>query len=93
MKPLELSQEQKEKLILMCKALFPEYDIFEIEKDGYLLFVNKKCPAIHWFEFCMTHLRKALKVHYDDLYRTSIGISQDVHPIDYLYEQYLKLKK
>lgn len=43
---------------------------------------------IPWFEFCMINLRKGLKIHYDNLYRTSIGITPEVHPVDYLYEQF-----
>jgi len=64
MKPIELTEEHKTKLLEMCKVLFPEYietylgvNDYDLEPDGYIYFIkNKNITRIHWFEFCMTHL-------------------------------------
>jgi len=64
MKPIELTEEHKSKLLEMCKVLFPEYietylgvNDYDLEPDGYIYFIkNKNITRIHWFEFCMTHL-------------------------------------
>jgi len=62
MKSIELTEKHKEKLLEMCKTLFPEYnDIIMFSKDqevnyeeeDFIDFDNKH---IHWFEFVMTTL-------------------------------------
>lgn len=60
---------------------------------------------IHWFEFCMTHLIDKLSIEFaksegeDDsclkeefLFHLS-KIKNKIHPVDYLYKEFLKLKK
>jgi hypothetical protein len=65
MNPIELTQEHKEKLLEMCKALFPEYH-FTLDKwkQCFVTFGLKTKDLyeehIHWFEFCMTHLCKKM---------------------------------
>ena len=58
---------------------------------------------IHWFEFCMTILPEKLYPLYDsftngtgadfqeDMYQSCI-CNKQMHPIDYIYEQFKKLK-
>lgn len=101
MKNIELTEEHKSKLLEMCKELFPEYKDYkwdvvhctdDIKYNG-ILFMYKKDgndDEFHWFEFCMTHLVRELMCkntkHAQQLF---MGLK---HPIDYLYEQFLKLK-
>jgi len=68
MKSIELTKEQKDKLLEMCKALFPELTDLEIRdsmEDFCFKFEhicieygrkNNNLVIIHWFEFCMTKL-------------------------------------
>ena len=59
MKPIELTTEQKEKLLEMCKNLFPEMDAFMINDNGMILGTWGQSTdgiSIHWFEFSMTWL-------------------------------------
>ena len=35
MSPIELTSEHKSKLLEMCKALFPEYTIYEVQKENH----------------------------------------------------------
>lgn len=59
---------------------------------------EKYVEGIHWFEFCMTHLatkifnglKLNLKIDISS-YRGRI-IQYEEHPIDYLFEEFLKLK-
>ena len=97
MKTIKLTEEQKNKLLEMCKVLFPEYD-FTIDKFSqcFVTFGLKTKDLyeqhIHWFEFCMTHLRTKLNLHHDDMYlTTNPGIDTFKHPIDYLYKQFKNL--
>jgi hypothetical protein len=108
MKPIELTQEHKSKLLEMCNKLFPQYQEIDIEiEDNYegtqdYVQLIKKCKItiyIHWFEFCMTHLVKKLKVRpsllenraWSTLELTGSKFRLN-HPIDYLYEEFKKLK-
>lgn len=80
MNSIELTEQHREKLLEMCKALFPEYpevimttDYFMVE-TGEIEFRNWKdidhrkwitTKPIHWFEFCYKHLaKKVLKSNY-----------------------------
>jgi len=72
MKPLELTKEQKDKLLEMAKALFPEYsfrfgknDYYGDKNNQYLWSDNKNVSDIHWFEFCLTYL--ANKIYFPDI--------------------------
>ena len=143
MKTIKLTEEQKSRLLEMCKVLFPKYLSIEYwDFDSYsdhcgiggdeqiencLCFYPQKLPlnkenpptidwenvqidnipiTIHWFEFCMTHLVTKLRsynpVHEQtpkqlmDFYSFYWDVSNyqmtQTHPIDYLYEQFKKLK-
>jgi hypothetical protein len=104
MKAIELTEQHKSKLLEMCKVLFPDYMVFEIDNDGYLLFVDNKCSAIHWFEFVHTYLMYKLSYEFSkipnvqgrpihiELWELNKGSHFTIHPIDYLYEKFLKLK-
>jgi len=106
MQPIQLTQNHKDKLLEMCKTLFPEYEFYDekrVSKD-YICYKNKNTnfEGIHWFEFCMTILINKL---IDDKQHTnwSIDLSdKDIlilniqnnkqETIDYLYLEFLKLK-
>ena len=114
MKPIELTKEQKNKLLEMCKKLFPEYWILELDVPNNLnnkhLFIigflegNDYIPGcdlyMHWFEFCWNILNKIL-ANKPPLYileqiqlfgMTCFNKFPSVHPVDYLYEEFKKLK-
>lgn len=64
---------------------------------------NPKLNEIHWFEFCMIYLQNQILVKASqlnksddlgyDFFRKLINSWYTSHPINYLYEQFLKLKK
>lgn len=73
MKPIELTEDQKNRLLEMCKALFPEYHkwcfyhpiskanmIVAFKKDNDSDLYDNCDIFIHWFEFCMTHLAEKI---------------------------------
>lgn len=106
MKSIELSGLQREHLLEMCNKLFPKYkrknfNSWEFGEDDYgmiefLMYEdNKKLKAIHWFEFCIMDL--TTKIYNILQPSTTITlmrghVAQEDHPIDYLYEQFLKIK-
>ena len=69
MTTITLTEKHKEKLIEMCKALFPEYKYWHLHSgscdlctENTLDFAKDVMPRwnswnrVHWFEFVMTHL-------------------------------------
>ncbi len=95
MESIELTEEHRSKLLEMCRILFPEMFGLTIQDNGYLNYYEYKKHAnyddrFHWFEFCMTHLARILMCkntkHMQQLF---MGLK---HPIDYLYEEFKKLK-
>ena len=69
MKQIEITEKQREKLLEMCKVLFPEYKYWNLHggscdlcMENTLDYSVKEKPKwnswnrIHWFEFCMTYL-------------------------------------
>ncbi len=99
MKPLQLTNEHKEKLLEMCKALFPEYKHFGFENDysdeGMMEYHNNdwnKMKLIHWYEFCHTQLVDKIFNKYNNKLQCIID-TWCGNPIDYLYEQFITLKK
>ena len=75
----------------------------EGEDNNILLFFSGKAeiaPSIHWFEFCMTYLVN--KVFHDSMKHDYIKeehdslitglLRNDLHPIDYIYDKFKKLK-
>ena len=103
MKPIELTKEHKSKLLEMCEKLFPEYD-FTLDKwEQCFVTLGLKSKVvydshIHWFEFCMTHLFTKVIVEQYGYMSISHAMSNGYytiysnHPIDYLYEEFKKLK-
>jgi hypothetical protein len=74
MKPIELTEKHKEKLLEMCRILFPEYKYWNLHNgtcdlcmENTLDYSTEEKPKwnswnrIHWFEFCMTHLCDKIK--------------------------------
>lgn len=119
MKSIELTEEQKNKLLEMCKALFPDYVNIQIVYTNLLQFSGENNFVIHWFEFCMTHLSTAIfnkKYNFDHMMtadleqevscewdselmdRVSFHVANPTrtdnwHPVDYLYSEFLKFSK
>ena len=74
MKAIEINEKQKEMLLEMCKALYPELTDLVIRdsmEDFCLSFEHicieygrddKNFKIIHWFEFCMTSLTNKLAI-------------------------------
>ena len=109
MKNIEINNKQKENLLEMCKALFPDYFYWEL--DHHIITAHIKGNddeiyedepydiAIHWFELCLIHLApKILDNSCGDNETSELGyfgygpdINED-HPVDYLYEEFKKLK-
>ena len=100
MKNIEINNKQKENLLEMCKKLFPEYPDLQFgvkEKHNwskeYLVFgLTGNEPIIHWFEFCMTHLANKVFIQDESLNDFLLTFNISKHPIDYLYEEFKKLK-
>lgn len=104
MKPLELTKEQKDKLLDMCNSLFPKEGVFFTINCGDIYYSDRgKYPGetIHWFEFCWKILNKIC-----EKIKSPIEITKKVeifglicfnnfesqHPVDYLYSEFKKLK-
>lgn len=69
MKPIELTEKQKEQLLEMCKKLFPEYKHFgfvnDFSDEGIMEYHNNdwnKMKLVHWFEFTTKRLAPNLFV-------------------------------
>lgn len=102
MKPIELTEEHKKKLLEMCRVLYPEYKNFELEiepqydgNDGFIFYLdenNLHNDPIHWFEFCryyiFVEINKRSKRSWKE---TSLEFMNCKHPITYLYEQFKKI--
>jgi hypothetical protein len=104
MKALQLTEEHKVKLLEMCNKLFPEYKDLNYYKDYIGIGWSKQ---IHWFEFCMTWLShkiifnsnnklSACNHNHASLLESTMSIfygeKHGIHPVDYLYEEFLKIK-
>ena len=113
MKPIELTDIQKDKLLEMTGKLFPKYGEVQflrsyMVKDEdltgspYLRWYDNRSGKmilieIHWFEFCMTYLKNKILdvVDYSEIEKFLMGClfqCEMPHPVDYLYEQFKKLK-
>lgn len=112
MKPIELTEEHKSKLLEMCKELFieskPKIDsnnivsLWILDSEG--LSEGEYNFKIHWFEFCMTYLMYKLSYEFSkipnikgrsihiELWELNKGDYFKKHPVDYLYEEFKKLK-
>ena len=99
MSAMQLTEEQKNKLLEMCKALFPEYVNVKFTWPNRVTFWQEKGDniSIHWFEFCMTWLAEAIlkdvtfykegKVFEVSEFRGSWK-EWNIHPIDFLYYRF-----
>lgn len=106
MTPIQLTEEHKSKLLEMCKALFPEMDAHTVkdveDSNGMILGTwgqSTNGIAIHWFEFCMTYLiQKISQINpktdhdYEHLIEGLFINTNEKHPVDFLYEEFKKLK-
>lgn len=101
MKPIELTEEHKSKLLEMCKVLFPKYKYYDIWNNDIILgTISRKNDtdesdeflenliSIHWFEFCHEYL--SVKIFGD--YNIIFSGPNRPHPVDYLYAEFLKIK-
>jgi len=129
MKAIELTKGHKDKLLEMCRKLFPKYkwqfasDYGSINDDTQVdsliqwkttgKYSQSMINTFHWFEFCMTHLvEKIFNLFNEDdedfydryinngasFYGVGVNeiifvmLSSKEHPVDYLYEEFKKLK-
>ena len=107
MKSIKLTKEHKAKLLEMCNKLFSKEGKFFTVLDGDIYYSkNGKFPglSIHWFEFCMTYLVYKLSYEFSQipnikgeaihlkLWELNKGDYFIMHPVDYLYEEFKKLK-
>lgn len=108
MKPLELTEEHKIKLLEMFRELFPEYTRIEFYEIYNIEFeINNTSNTIHWFEFCLLHLSEKIYKTFskiteeDNWYGSHLNWAintmytkkpHKIHLIDYLYEEFKKLK-
>lgn len=134
MKALEITKEQKDRLLEMAEKLFPEYNdkseggtgpicfhhageypgmLFGFKSNGEDGDLYRDASLfIHWFEFCIIWIPEKIVSHpkfnnefiiempqyYDDsevidyIMESCVSLIKDINPIDYLYEEFLKLK-
>jgi len=77
---------------ILLDGTFVKIPKFE-EGDSEPLKYNVQFNYIHWFEFCIKHLIPKLDEGIQDIIDSRILFCELPNPIDYLYEQFLKLKK
>ncbi len=89
-----------------CRFVESKFSEYEEGKYEYLSFFNNMLfgitdtnVKIHWFEFCMTHLATILYNKLDSpqrgftiLYYRGMILQEADHPVNYLYEEFKKLK-
>lgn len=107
MNELRFTKEHKKKLLKMCRYLNKDYIvIMHKSKPGYIFFMKiLDTHSIHWFELCSMHLIFDLVMlrcngitddcrweALTDDYCTAV-FKDAKHPIDFLYEYFLKNKK
>ena len=104
MNSIELTEEHKFKLLEMCEKLFPEYTTIQfgsqsnyyLENEEILDFYNEEEElTIHWFELCTINLWNELYLKLGNLELKSyyeLLLNNLTHPVDYLYEEFKKLK-
>ena len=92
-KTKNLSWEDKKKYEQSCDFLWIEKD-FKYEHDDNI--ERSETWVIHWFEFCTITLWNELYLKLGNLELKSyyeLLLNNLVHPVDYLYEEFKKLKK
>jgi hypothetical protein len=99
MKPIKLTIKQQKKLLEMANKLFPEKGkFFEVLCGDIYYSKNGKFPgfSIHWFEFCLFHLRPRIiekypfNNTYNGLYINNVFYSGNI--VNYLYKKFKKTK-
>jgi len=107
MQRIQYTQKQIEQLLEMCKVLFPEYKNYHVN-GAFLYLNKGGIPldAIPIFEFCMTYLAqevlgkqipRSIMERYpifalESFMHTLKSVEHYQHPVDYLYQEFLKLK-
>lgn len=108
MNSIELNVTRKFRLVVMSKYLFPKYQFSQILKgenpSGKSLHITDLDKInlniyINWFEFCFTHLLQAIKAKHPVDYQKQLmddalmaHLRNGGHPIDFLYNEYRKIK-
>lgn len=108
-KSLVLAQKQKDNLLEMCRGLFPKYKWEfasdygtindETQVDALIQWkITGKYSQIfistnHWFEFCVKHLIPKVANIIQSTIDMRILFCESSNPIEYLYQQFKKLKK
>lgn len=96
MKQISIDKEQRQKLIEICRELFPEYSNVNwgrLYEGNYIWFDSIPNPKpdpyeVHWFELCMTEVPIRLhKVLHDNLNRSTAGVI-DKNKIEEMNEKY-----
>lgn len=77
--PIDLSPAQRDKLLEMCRSLFPTQGWFLLSEEvstGFMAYGMICCTptkevddvsTFHWFELCITYLSKAVAIQYGKL--------------------------
>lgn len=98
MTKLEITPNQRRKLIILTKGYFPEFTSVNFDthfRDFLILFQGRIRLKIHWFEWTMTHLSARL-INVQPMSTKALlenwnwtGLFKNTHPIDLLYKEYL----
>lgn len=106
--PITLTKRQKQHILIMCRKLFPEFNLCYLEPIndvGLVCFdytwyngqganiIHHTYVYIHWFELCMTHFAARILSPEDMTFYQTTGNFTYKHPADYLYEKFKKLKQ
>lgn len=97
MQPLSLNQQQNDKLLEMCKVLFPEHiahlSVLTHNARKNIFFVNRK--YIHFYELMWQILNKICELYIKSPVKMAEQVSlfgmvcfnrfKSLHPVDYLY--------
>lgn len=115
MTPIELTQDQEDKLLEMAKELFTDYrwyiedsivEQYHGINDDEIYEEEIALCKIHWFEFCIVKLYPNIQasmpktIGHSEKLMEEYGILWDIcnydftkiHPVDYLYKQFQKIR-
>ena len=98
METLKINEEQKQKLIEICKELFPEYKVISFDDTdnfGKVSFLTDDSEYLfHWFELCMFQIPK--KMCDGEFFIRNWLVhnltENKIHPVDYLYKRIKKIE-
>lgn len=102
MKNIGLNHIQATKFLEMCTKLFPDNhdeNSYHLDDDKFLdlwvpdpeVHTGHRLIKIYWFEFCMTYLCNKVFIQDESLNEFLLTFNVNNHPVDYLYEEFLKL--